>query len=96
MGTETLKFKLDTGAEVTAISHHAYKQLSTPPPLYTPEKVLYGPPYKCWVSANVTSFNLAARVDMTPDSDLIAGAFRSNFLRLLKAWAISERSTKLS
>ena len=29
---ETLKFKLDTGAEVTAISHHAYQLLSEPPP----------------------------------------------------------------
>ena len=40
---ETLKFKLDTGAEVTAISHTAYQQLSKPPPLSTPDKVLYGP-----------------------------------------------------
>lgn len=40
---KTLKFKLDTGAEVTAISHHAYQQLLQPPPLSTPEKVLYGP-----------------------------------------------------
>ena len=40
---ETLKFKLDTGAEVTAISHYAYQQLLKPPPLSTPEKVLYGP-----------------------------------------------------
>ena len=28
---------------MTAISHHAYQQLLQPPPLSTPEKVLYGP-----------------------------------------------------
>ena len=40
---ETLKFKLDTGAEVTAISHLSYQSLSHPPPLGAPDKVLYGP-----------------------------------------------------
>ena len=37
-----LSFKLDTGAEVTAISMEAYKQLRKPQ-LTTPEKILYGP-----------------------------------------------------
>ena len=37
-----LKFKLDTGAEVTAISKEDYKKLKKPP-LSSPEKILYGP-----------------------------------------------------
>ena len=37
-----LSFKLDTGAEVTAISMEAYKQLRKPQ-LTMPEKILYGP-----------------------------------------------------
>ena len=40
-GQETL-FKLDTGAEVTAISVHTYQQIGKPQ-LRTPDKVLYGP-----------------------------------------------------
>ena len=37
-----LKFKLDTGAEVTAISKEDYKKLKKPP-LSPPKKILYGP-----------------------------------------------------
>ena len=37
---ETLTFKLDTGAEVTAISDSCYQSLSHQPPLNTPDKVL--------------------------------------------------------
>ena len=40
---ETLTFKLDTGAEVTAISDSCYYSLSHPPMLKNPQKVLYGP-----------------------------------------------------
>ena len=43
---ETLTFKLDTGAEVTAISDSCYQSLSHQPPLNTPDKVLYGPSHK--------------------------------------------------
>ena len=39
---ETLTFKLDKGAEVTAISDSAYKSLSHPPPLNTIDRVLFG------------------------------------------------------
>lgn len=38
----TVNFKLDTGAEVTAISSSTYKSLKEPQ-LATPEKILYGP-----------------------------------------------------
>ena len=40
---ETLKFKLDSGAEMTAISHLEYQRLSHPPLLNTTDKILYGP-----------------------------------------------------
>ena len=40
---ETLTFKVDTGAEVTAISDNCYQSLSHPPALNAPDKVLYGP-----------------------------------------------------
>ncbi len=40
---DSVRFKLDTGAEVTAISHFSYQQLSAPPPLNTSDKALYGP-----------------------------------------------------
>ena len=40
---ETLKFKLDTGADVRPISHLCYQSLSHPPPLNSPYKAIYGP-----------------------------------------------------
>ena len=43
---DTLTFKLDTGAEVTAISDSCYQTLSHPPPLITPDKALYGPSHQ--------------------------------------------------
>ena len=39
---ETLTFKLDTGAEVTAISVSCYQSLSHPPPLNTTDRILCG------------------------------------------------------
>ena len=40
---KTTKFKLDTGAEVTAISERSFQQLKRQPATNTPTKVLYGP-----------------------------------------------------
>ena len=37
-----MSFKLDTGAQVTAISEEAYKKLQVGP-LKKPSKILYGP-----------------------------------------------------
>ena len=41
--SDSISFKLDTGAEVTALSHSTYQQLSNPPQLNAPDKALYGP-----------------------------------------------------
>ena len=46
VGKNILTFKLDTGAEVTAISREAYRKLPNAPPLSTPEKILCGPSRK--------------------------------------------------
>ena len=40
--TKKILFKLDTGAEVTAISEKTYQELGEPE-LHTPEKALFGP-----------------------------------------------------
>ena len=46
VGEQMVTFKLDTGEEVTAISHTTYQQLPDAPPLSTPSKVLCGPARK--------------------------------------------------
>ena len=43
---EKVTFKLDTGAEVTAVSQDTYRMLPEAPPLSTPQKVLCGPSRK--------------------------------------------------
>ena len=42
LGSNT-EFKLDTGAEVTAISNQTFQKLSGKPPLSKPRKRLFGP-----------------------------------------------------
>ena len=49
-------FKLDTGAEVTAVSHETYQTLPDAPPLNTPAKILRGPstkPLQCVAECNI-------------------------------------------
>ena len=43
---ERVTFKLDTGAEVTAVSQDTYRMLPEAPPLSTPQKILCGPSRK--------------------------------------------------
>ena len=43
VGTTTLPFKLDTGAEVSAVSEKAFNSLSVPPQLQRSTRILYGP-----------------------------------------------------
>ena len=46
VGEHMVKFKMDTGAEVTAISHQTYEALPKQPPLNTSDKTLCGPAKK--------------------------------------------------
>ena len=45
-GSHKVTFKLDTGAEVTAVSQEKYQTLPDAPPLSTPSKILRGPARK--------------------------------------------------
>ena len=57
LNKQEINFKLDTGAEVTAISEEVYQGLQKPK-LSTPEKALYGPsrrPSRCLGSSMVAS-----------------------------------------
>ena len=82
MGAETLTFKMDTGAEVTAIFHRAYQQLSKPPPLSTSDKALYGPSRhplqvlgKCQMELTYTERSCKQQV-------YVVGGLKSNLLGL--------------
>ena len=46
VGEHMVKFKLDTGAEITAISRQTYEALPKQPPLNTSDKTLCGPAKK--------------------------------------------------
>ena len=46
VGDNKMNFKVDTGAEVTAMSHSAWKSLRNVPQLHTSKKVLGGPDWK--------------------------------------------------
>ena len=46
VGKQMVKFKLDTGTDVTAVSQKAYQALQNAPPLNTPHKLLCGPSKK--------------------------------------------------
>ena len=50
-----ISFKLDTGAEVTAISHDTYTKMSDTETLITPDRILYGPSRKRLVSSMLIS-----------------------------------------
>ena len=46
VGDQATKFKMDTGAEVTAISKKTYQSLQNPPLLSQPDRILCGPAQK--------------------------------------------------
>ena len=56
VGGSKVTFKLDTGAEVTAVSEETYRTLPDAPPLSTPAKILRGPstkPLQCVGECNI-------------------------------------------
>ena len=82
LNSKLTPFKLDTGAEVTAISGTTHEHLGKPK-LNTPDKILYGPsrqPLQVYVVKGlktnllglpaITALNLAARIDTTAHDEI--------------------------
>ena len=77
-----ITFKLDTGAEVTAISHCTYQQLIAAPPLQTPDKVLCGPARKPLEVVGQCQVTLTHRGRSTKQQLFVVAKLRSNLLGL--------------
>ena len=82
VGEQMVKFKLDTGAEVTAISHSTYQQLLNAPPLNTPEKVLCGPARKPLQVLGQCKIDLSHGGRSTKQQLFVVAELKSNLLGL--------------
>ena len=82
VGEQMVKFKLDTGAEVTAISHSTYQQLLNAPPLNTPEKVLCGPARKPLQVLGQCAIDLSHGGRSTKQQLFVVAELKSNLLGL--------------
>ena len=76
-----LSFKLDTGAEVTAISTEAYKRLRKPQ-LTTPEKILYGPSRQPLKTTGQFSGNFSHKGKATSQRVFVVDGLKTNLLGL--------------
>ena len=82
VGEQMITFKLDTGAEVTAISHNTYRKLPDAPPLNTSDKVLCGPSRKPlqvlgWCQRDLTHKERSSREQL-----FVVKGLKSNLLGL--------------
>ena len=86
-------FKLDTGAEVTAISHSTYQQLPDAPPLNTPDKVLCGPARKPLQVLGQCEIDLSHQGRSTRQQLFVVAELKSNLLGLpaIKALNLAAR-----
>ena len=75
-------FKLDTGAEVIAISHTTYQQLPDAPPLSTPSKVLCGPARKPLQVLGQCEIDLSYRERSIKQQLFMVAELKSNLLGL--------------
>ena len=82
VGEQMVKFKLDTGAEVTAISHTTYQQLPDAPPLSTPSRVLCGPARKPLQVLGQCEIDLSYRERSTKQQLFVVAELKSNLLGL--------------
>ena len=82
VGEQMVTFKLDTGEEVTAISHTTYQQLPDAPPLSTPSKVLCGPARKPLQVLGQCEIDLSYRERSIKQQLFMVAEFKSNLLGL--------------
>ena len=79
---EKVTFKLDTGAEVTAVSQETYEQLRDAPPLNTPEKTLCGPSRKPLKVRGQCQMQLTLKVASSKQQVFVVEGLKSNLLGL--------------
>lgn len=81
LGSKDLMFKLDTGAEVTAISEDAYRSLGDIP-LQKPSKILYGPGHRTLSVVGEFSQKLCCRHKSTDQQIFVVKGLTLNLLGL--------------
>lgn len=79
---QNVKFKLDTGAEVTAISQETYQTLENTPPLNTPHKLLCGPSKKPLDVIGQCQFHLSHKGRSSQQQLYVVKGLRANLLGL--------------
>ena len=82
VGKQKVTFKLDTGAEVTALSQGAYETLSGTPPLSTPTKILCGPSRKPLQVVGQCQLDLTHNGRSSHQQVFVVKGLRSNLLGL--------------
>ena len=84
-----ITFKLNMGAEVTAISQDTYQMLPRAPPLNTPQRVLCGPSRKPLQVVGQCHVHLTHRERSTSQQLFVVKGLRSNLLGLLAIIALN-------
>ena len=82
IGDQATTFKMDTGAEVTAISEKTYKSLQSPPPLNPPDRILCGPAQKPLKVAGQCKLQLSHMRKSSPQQVFVVSGLRMNLLGL--------------
>ena len=93
VGSQKVTFKLDTGAEVTAMCEGTYRELIDTPPLYTPRQTLCGPSRKPLPVLGQCKLSLSSRGRSSCQQVFIIRGLRSNLLGLpaIKALNLATR-----
>ena len=79
---EKVTFKLDTGAEVTAVSRETYEKLRNAPPLNTPQRILCGPSRKPLKVLGQFDIDLVHKKVLSGQQIFVVEGLRSNLLGL--------------
>ena len=87
IGGGAVKFKIDTGAQVTAISERTYKRLRLGP-LKRPSKTLFGPAYQSLETLGQVPARLTHGQMMTKQTLFVVKGLHQNLLGLLAVTSV--------